>query len=333
MTSGVFLGQLISLSVAFTGWSATDLAERGLHTPTLQVAIPYCLLAFTYGSRYFRDPSSPKFNLYFPSSRKPWWVYALLAIVDVEANAAAVRAYQYTSITSIMLLDCLSVPFSMILSYYFLGARYSLRQYVGVLVCMVGLGVLVASDSSPQAPGAAPLIGDALCVVAALFYASSNVGQEAVLKSSSLGGGADDTTKNGVRAEFLALLGIWGFLLSLVQGAFTDLENLKAVHLNTAIIGSLVAFSVSLFFVYVLASRVLLETDSAFFNLSLLSSDLWAMLIAVVFLGTPPPPLYYLAFLLIAAGLTLYHMSPFELSTPTPQNEGVQQVEDTSSSP
>ena len=58
-----------------------------------------------------------------------------------------VKAYQYTSITSVMLIDCSTIAFVMILSYCFLdGIKYSVRQYVSVGACVAGIGILVLSD-------------------------------------------------------------------------------------------------------------------------------------------------------------------------------------------
>ena len=57
------------------------------------------------------------------SSQVSWWKYALIALADVEANFLVGTAYQYTSITSIMLLDCFAIPCAMGLSYWFLGAK------------------------------------------------------------------------------------------------------------------------------------------------------------------------------------------------------------------
>jgi hypothetical protein len=51
------------------------------------------------------------------------WKYALLAVADVEANYFVVKAYSYTSITSVMLLDCFTIPCVMVLSYFFLKAK------------------------------------------------------------------------------------------------------------------------------------------------------------------------------------------------------------------
>jgi hypothetical protein len=49
---------------------------------------------------------------------------SLLALADVEANYIIVLAYQYTSITSVTLLDCATIPFAMAFSHLALGTRY-----------------------------------------------------------------------------------------------------------------------------------------------------------------------------------------------------------------
>eukprot|EP01032_Pedospumella_encystans_P033469 gene33469-37825_t len=41
-----------------------------------------------------------------------WW-YVFAAILDVEANYLVLLAYNYTTITSVMLLDCFTIPVAM----------------------------------------------------------------------------------------------------------------------------------------------------------------------------------------------------------------------------
>jgi hypothetical protein len=52
-----------------------------------------------------------------------WWQYLLLAGLDVEANYLAVLAYQYTSLSSAMLLDCISIPCVMVLGHFLLQVK------------------------------------------------------------------------------------------------------------------------------------------------------------------------------------------------------------------
>ena len=94
-----------------------------------------------------------------------------------------------------MLLDCFAIPAAMLFSYAFLKSRFSFWHFVGVCMCVCGLGVVVLSDymlagedgegdtrthtdTHPQA-----VKGDLLCLLGAGLYASSNVMQEAVVKA------------------------------------------------------------------------------------------------------------------------------------------------------
>ena len=62
---------------------------------------------------------------------QPLWAYALLALLDVEANALLVAAYRYTSLTSVTLLDCFTIPCALALSALVLRARYRPGHYAG----------------------------------------------------------------------------------------------------------------------------------------------------------------------------------------------------------
>ncbi|KAJ0872229.1 putative solute carrier family 35 member SLC35F1/F2/F6 [Helianthus annuus] len=86
-----------------------------------------------------------------------WYYYLLLGLVDVEANYLVVKAYQYTSITSIMLLDCWSIPSVILLTWLFLKTKYS---------------------------GSNPIKGDFLVVAGATLYAVSNVSEEFFVKTA-----------------------------------------------------------------------------------------------------------------------------------------------------
>ncbi|VAH19671.1 unnamed protein product [Triticum turgidum subsp. durum] len=91
-----------------------------------------------------------------------------------------VKAYQYSSITSVTLLDCWTVVWVIILTWYALGTRYSFWQFLGAGTCVAGLGLVLLSDaksSDEQDPGQMPLLGDALVIVGTVCFAFSNVGE------------------------------------------------------------------------------------------------------------------------------------------------------------
>lgn len=74
------------------------------------------------------------------------WKYFFLAACDVEGNFLLVKAYQHTTITSVQLLDCFTIPMVMILGYLFMHARYNRKHMVGAFICLIGLALLITSD-------------------------------------------------------------------------------------------------------------------------------------------------------------------------------------------
>ena len=57
-----------------------------------------------------------------------------------------VYAYQFTTLTSVQLLDCSTIPTVMLLSWLFLSVRYLISHIVGVCVCLVGIACLIWAD-------------------------------------------------------------------------------------------------------------------------------------------------------------------------------------------
>lgn len=57
-----------------------------------------------------------------------------------------VKAYQYTSLTSVMLLDCWAIPCVMLLTWVFLRTQYGIKKFIGVAICVAGVVLDVFSD-------------------------------------------------------------------------------------------------------------------------------------------------------------------------------------------
>ncbi|KAI3931221.1 hypothetical protein MKW92_039749, partial [Papaver armeniacum] len=97
---------------------------------------------------------------------------------------------------SVTLLDCWTTPWVMILTWIFIGTRYSLCQFFGASMCVVGLCLVLL--------WLAPLLGDALVIARTLGYALSNVGEEFCVKKTDL-------------TELLTILGIFEMIVSICQ--------------------------------------------------------------------------------------------------------------------
>mmetsp|Transcript_720 Transcript_720/g.923 ORF Transcript_720/g.923 Transcript_720/m.923 type:complete len:412 (+) Transcript_720:322-1557(+) len=287
----ILLGQLLSLLIAGTGVFTTELKTNGINFPAFQISFTYLIL-FSYLG--FRKKKELKIS---------WWKYSFLAILDVEANYLVVMAYKYTSITSVMLLDCFTIPAAMVLSRIFLHAKYKKMHVVGAVCSICGLVLTVFSDiwqnrmvEDPEHPHA--LLGDILCLVGAVLYASMNVLEEAVVKRAS-------------RVEFLGMLGGWGFLISMVQAALLEQRAFSSFtswgNLN---IGYLVAFTACMVAMYTLTAIFLQLSDSTMFNISLLTSDVYAVLFAVLTYHQAVNWIYSISFFVTLAGLLIYSNQP-----------------------
>jgi len=216
-----------------------------------------------------------------------------------------VLAYQYTTITSVQLLDCFTIPIVMILSWRLFNARYRKVHLVGAGVAILGLGLLVTSDAvlgksstgqQEEAPN--PILGDILVMIGACLYGVSNIGQEYMVKERD-------------RVEFLFFLGLFGSAIGGVQMGIFEHEAIRDLFLqaDARILGYLLGFNGCLFGMYV-AVPILLEVSSAtFMNLSLLTADFYSLAVAMVLFGSKPSLLYFAAFVVIVSGLITYNIA------------------------
>ncbi|OEL18214.1 Solute carrier family 35 member F2 [Dichanthelium oligosanthes] len=155
-----------------------------------------------------------------------WYWYLALSFLDVQGNYLVVKAYQYSYITSVNILSCCTLVWVIILTWYALGTRYSLWQFVGSGACVTGLALALQSDAkSPneQDPGKIPLLGDALVIAGTVCYAFNNVGQEYCVKNKD-------------RVELVAMLGLFGSLISTVQ--MYPLHNSLLINLFAGFAGA-----------------------------------------------------------------------------------------------
>lgn len=298
-------GQIITLGTTESNDSLSSSPSPSTSSPST-----------SFSSSSLRYSGVQQYLTYVFSLSVPWYYYVVLAIADVEANYVIVQAYHYTTITSIMLLDCSTIPIVMLLSSYLLQRKYSKRHFWGIGICLFGIIVLILSDlynppssasgtdnnssaedtTAPVSPfSSSALWGDFLCIIASTLYAISNVGQEYIVKQYN-------------RNEFLGMMGGIGTILSVFQIIFTgEYQNYGSVTWSWTILGSFLGFGFCLFFMYVLTSYFLVVCDATIFNLSLLTSDIWAILAAYLLFNYTLSGLYFVAFVIICGGLFIYH--------------------------
>ena len=229
-----------------------------------------------------------------------WYWYLLLSLCDVEGNYVFVRAFQYTTITSIQLLDCFTIPLIMLLSYCMLRVRYTWLHYAAAAICLSGTGLLIVSDQLREhhddddgREAHEQLIGDLLVLLGCCCYAVSNLGQEQIVKQQH-------------RIEWLAMLGLFGTLISLVQLLATEYTALTTLVLTPHVTAYMLGFVACLYALYLSVPVLLARSGALFFNLSILTSDFWSVVFGVLLFHVQLHPLYFVAFVLIVAGLLMY---------------------------
>ncbi|KAJ1656778.1 hypothetical protein IWQ61_003711 [Dispira simplex] len=293
----LLLGQLLALCITSTTVCSNKLAQNyNVSIPTTQSFLNYALLAIVYLPytiyRY-------GWATWWQTLRRRGWIYFLFSLVDVEGNYFVVKAYQYTSLLSAMLLDTWAIPVVVLLSFLLLRMRFHKCQYIGVVVCLVGMGLLVTADAlmDRDYAGSNPLKGDLFCVLGATLYGISNVIQEFSVHQFPI-------------YEVVAHLGLFGTSINGIQLAILERTEIINMQWNLAVIGYIALFDVSLFTMYSVTPILIRMSSATFFNISLLTSDFYGLLFGLFLFHYRLHVLYPFAFAAIILGIIVYNLRP-----------------------
>jgi len=246
-------------------------------------------------------------------------------------------------LTSVTLLDCFSIPASVLFSIILLGSRYRPGHFIGAGICVLGLSFLIITEYTSNSGGGsgtnrntitsggevspsssniiwAPLLGDVCVLLGASLYAICNVLTEKLL-------GSDVSTN-----QLLTLQGAFGFIISLVQAGIQYLPHLlllantpgdnsgdETSSLSSSsssslgiVLGAWAGFIASMTSFYSLMPLQLTWGGAALLNLSLLTSDVWTGLARFFFFDgfQGHAALYFIISLVaVSAGIGIYTKS------------------------
>lgn len=335
----ILMGQVLAGLIAVTAICSTFLANNDVSLPLTQNLLHYGLLSFFYLSwklastilrKHHTSNSLSTCSTPRPVSRCSKsrllriGLYILTGLIDTHSNWCFVAAYGYTSVTSIQLLDCVTIPVSMLASCLFLHYRFSWTHYVSVLTCLLGAGSMIAADVLAHSPSPANttsdkfpvenitqptstfvILGDFLVILGATGYGISNVLQQYLV------------IRYGI-VNFLAYAGIAAFIPTLIFGLTIEWDGILRVFSPSSLIdrpllyGCFGGYVAAMFALYTLMPYVLAKTNAVLVNLSLLTSDVYALLIGIYLFHYRFHALYIFCFIIILCGVGL-----FSIRTPT----------------
>lgn len=302
------LGQILALCVTGTNTLTTLLVQEGTSIPAFQTFFNYVLLNLIYTS----------YTLY-KYGLKGWtrmvfggnegrriiasgrgWKYLILSFLDVEGNYFTVLAYRYTTILSAQLINFWAIVVVVTISFLFLRVRYHWAQLLGILVCVGGMGLLLASDHITGANGGDissgnQLKGDLFALLGASFYGLSNVAEEVLVSRRPL-------------YEVIGQLGFWGMIINGVQAGIFDRASFRSATWNSKVGGYLTGYTLILSLFYTLVPILYRLASAAFFNISLLTGNFWGVIIGLRVFHLHVHWLYPIAFTLIMIGHFVYYL-------------------------
>ncbi|XP_055003762.1 solute carrier family 35 member F2-like, partial [Boleophthalmus pectinirostris] len=240
--------------------------------------------------------------------KSKWWKYILLALVDVEANYTVVKAYQYTTLTSVQLLDCFVVPVLMVLSWWILKTRFRPVHYAAVCICVLGVGAMVGADllaGRDQGSTANILLGDGLVLLSASLYAVSNVCQEY-------------TVRNLTREEFLGMVGLFGTIISTIQMVILERNEISAIQWNWKIGLLFCGFALCLYTLYSCMPIVIKLSSATSVNLSLMTADLFSLFFGIFLFHYTFSGLYLVSLIIIIISSIMFNAVPTQTDSVDP---------------
>ncbi|KAE8349147.1 hypothetical protein BDV28DRAFT_141855 [Aspergillus coremiiformis] len=293
----LILGQVLAITNTATSTFSTLLSQKGTSIPAFQTFFNYVLL-----NLIFTPYTMYRYGIkgWFQMVMKHGWKYIILAFCDVEGNYFIVLAYRYTTMLSAQLINFWAIAVVVTLSFLFLRVRYHITQVLGILICIGGMGVLIASDHITGTNGGDvtsgnQLKGDLFALLGATFYGLANTGEEYFVSTQPV-------------YEVLGQMAFFGMIINGAQAGIFDRASFRTATWNSEIGGYLTGYTLCLAFFYCMAPLLFRLSSAAFFNISLLTMNFWGVIIGIKVFHYTIHFMYPIAFVLIIVGQLIYFL-------------------------
>ncbi len=289
--------QLLAIANTSTSTFTTLLGEEGWAIPTFQTLLNYVVLTCIFTPyTIYRYGFKGWLHVIYTDG----WKYIILAFCDVEGNFFVVLAYQYTTMLSAQLINFWAIVVVVVISFLFLKVRYHITQIAGIIICIGGMGVLIASDHITGVNGgdissSHQLKGDLFALLGASFYGLTNTAEEYFVSKKPV-------------YEVLGQLSLYGCIIDGVQSAIFERSNYHTSTWDGKVGGYLTGFTLCLSLFYCLAPLMFRLSSAAFFNISLLTMNFWGVCIGIKVFHYRIHWMYPIAFVLIIIGQLIYYL-------------------------
>lgn len=224
----------------------------------------------------------------------------IFAFFDVEGNYFIVLAYRYTTILSAQLINFWAIVVVVVVSFLFLHVRYHWAQIGGILICIGGMGILIASDHITGSNGGDyskgdQVKGDLFALLAATMYGLSNTTEEYFVSTRPM-------------YEVIGQLSFFGMIIMGAQAGIFDRQSFRDAVWNGKVGGYLTGYTLCLSLFYILAPIMYRLSSAAFFNISLLTGNFWNVCIGIKVFHYSVHWMYPIAFVLIIIGQIIYYL-------------------------
>ncbi|KAL4871466.1 hypothetical protein BDV12DRAFT_183837 [Aspergillus spectabilis] len=293
----LILGQFLAITNTGTNTFNTLLANKETSIPAFQTFFNYCLLNIIFTSYTIYKYG---FKGWLRMLQKRWWKYIILSFCDVEGNYFMVLAYEYTTMMSAQLINFWAIVIVCVVSFLFLRVRYHISQVLGILICIGGMGVLIASDHIQGTNGGNisrgnQIKGDLFALLGATFYGLANTGEEYFVSTAPV-------------YEVIGQMGFFGMIINGVQAGIFDRKDIQNAHWDSQVGGYLTGYTLCLSIFYATAPLLFRLASAAFFNISLLTMNFWGVIIGIEVFDYKVHWMYPIAFVLIIIGQLIYYL-------------------------
>jgi solute carrier family 35 protein F1/2 len=198
----------------------------------------------------------------------------------------------------------------MLSCHLLLGKVYRPLHFLGASLCVVGgiltmwtdLAVSQSSESQEDSSTVShphSYFGDVLAVTAAILYGLGDALGELWCKHID-------------RKEYLGMLGFFGAFWCCLLVVCTEYDQVLDLFRDSEnfypTLGIMWFYVPTLVMYYISASFFLVSSDATLLNLSLQSSNLWAIVFSVVAFQEAPSFLFYVALVLVVSGVFVYEL-------------------------